>query len=109
MSPVLLPWRHLHRSLPWVTRFLAAGRRSRVETIASDLAPLVMQAGTAHQDLIREHGVDTDLVRPRGFLSVFETIKRFDATALERELCERHDVPFDILDSDEIKQLEPGL
>ena len=109
MSPTVLPWRHLHRSLPWVARFLAAGRRSRVVELGDEIAPLSAQAGTAHQTLIRDHGVDPDLVAPSGFLYVFESHQGLDGIALELELAKRHDVRYEVLTGDEINQLEPGL
>lgn len=108
-SPLSLPWRNLHRSLPWIARFLANGTRSRVDAISAELAPLVTAAGTAHQNLIREHHVDAGLIKPRGFLYVFDDQQSFDDSALERELSERHEVRYDILNGDEINQLEPGL
>ena len=108
-SPLALPWQNLHRSLPWIARFLSHGTRRRVDTIAAELAPLVSAAGEAHQSLIREHAVDSSLVKPRGFLCVFDNQQSFDDSALERELSERHGVRYDILSADEINQLEPGL
>ena len=107
-SPLSLPWWNLHRSLPWIGRFLANGTRSRVDAIAAELAPLVTVAGAAHQNLIREHDVDAGLIKPRGFLCVFDDQQSFDDSALERELAERHEVRYDILSGDEINQLEPG-
>ena len=109
MSPVSLPWSNLHRSIPWIARFLAAGRRSRVDSIAADLAPLVNQAGLAHKDLVRTNRVDSNLIQPRGFLHLFETAQDYQTSVLERELGARHGVRFDIVGSDEITQLEPGL
>ena len=109
MSPVSLPWSNLHRSLPWIARFLASGTRARVDVIAGEVAPLVAQAGLAHKRLIREHQIDSNLIQPRGFLYLFDTQQDFDDSALDRELCERHEVAFDVLEADEISQLEPGL
>ena len=109
MSPTVLPGRHLHRSLPWVARFLAAGRLSRVKELSDDIAPLSAQAGTAHKGLIREHGVDSELVTPSGFLYVFENKSGLDDLSLELELAKRHDVPYEVLNADEVYQLEPGL
>lgn len=109
MSPTRLPWRNLHRSLPWVARFLAAGRRSRVYELSDEIAPLSAQAGAAHKALIRDHGVEQELVTPSGFLTVFEDRSGLDDTALERELAERHGVRYEVLSGDEIRQMEPGL
>ena len=109
MSPLKLRWRHLHRSLPWLTRFVAEGRLARVETIAAEMAPLSERAGAAHKELIRDHSIDAGLVRPSGMLYVFEQEQRFQSTRLERELYQRHQVSCEVLGGDEIQQLEPGL
>ena len=109
MSPVSLPWTNLHRSLPWIARYLACARRSRVDTIAAQSVPLVNAAGAAHKNLVRKHRVDSNLIQPRGFLNLYETEEEFQTSALDRELSQRHDVRFEILGPDEIRQLEPGL
>ena len=43
-SAVWLRWRYLPRIAPWLVQFFLAGRRSRVETIADALLPLVTGA-----------------------------------------------------------------
>lgn len=48
-------------------------------------------------------------MRPVGWLRVYETDAGFEATAAERDLMARRDLPFDVLNADELRQLEPSL
>ena len=107
-SAVWLRWRYLPRIAPWLVQFFLAGRRARVETIADALLPLVTGAYDAHRELAAFSGVD-HLVRPSGWLKVYETEAGFAATRYDRDLMSARGVRFDILDPDEIHQLEPAL
>ncbi|MFQ6023596.1 MAG: NAD(P)/FAD-dependent oxidoreductase, partial [Acidiferrobacterales bacterium] len=109
LSPLMLRWQYLHRIAPWLLRFLAAGRRKRVEQTAAEMAPLVTPADKAHRALMKAHNIDGGLIRSGGVLKVFRDPRRLDATALERELLARHGIEVDVLDADGIHQLEPGL
>jgi len=94
--------------LPWLLRFIAAGRPARVASIAQALEPLVsgaMQAHLAFADMCGRR----DLIRPVGWLKVFRSEAGFADTALDRELMTRHGVNFSILSADEVADLEPKL
>lgn len=94
--------------LPWLLRFIEAGRPARVVDIASALAPLVSHAMKAHLALAAASG-SLDLIRPVGWLKVYGSDAGFSETALERELMTRHGVNFSILNADEVADLEPKL
>jgi D-amino-acid dehydrogenase len=107
-SAVRLRWRYLPQLAPWLIRFLLAGRHARVEAIADALQPLVSRAYEAHRELIALSGAD-DLIRPVGWLKVYETETAFAGTRYDREIMQARGVRVDVLDPDEIRQLEPGL
>jgi D-amino-acid dehydrogenase len=107
-SAVRMRWRYLPQLAPWLVRFLLAGRQKRVEAIADALQPLVSRAYDAHRELIAQSGAD-DLVRPVGWLKVYETEAGFAATHYNRQLMSARGVRLDVLGPDEIRQLEPGL
>jgi D-amino-acid dehydrogenase len=94
--------------LPWLLRFIEAGRPARVSDIAKALDPLVSKALQAHLALADVSGA-RDLIRPVGWLKVYGSDAGFSETALERELMTRHNVNFSILNADEIADLEPKL
>jgi D-amino-acid dehydrogenase len=107
-SPVRLRWSYLPKIAPWLLRFLREGSDTRVRQIAAGLQPLVSRAYEAHCELIALTGAD-GIVRPVGWLKVFETEAGFAATAYDREIMAANDVRFDVLNADEIHQLEPPL
>lgn len=94
--------------LPWLLRFIEAGRPARVASIAQALQPLVSKSMQAHLALADASGAG-DLIRPVGWLKVYKSDAGFAETALERELMTRHGVNFSILSAAEIADLEPKL
>ena len=107
-SAVRVRWSYLPRAAPWLIRFLLNGRRSRVNALADALHPLVTGAYDAHRELIALSGAE-DLVRPLGWLKVYETEAGLAATQFDRDVMAARGVRCDILGADEIRQLEPAL
>lgn len=108
MGPLRIRWRYLPRLTPWLIRFLKAGSPGRIEPIARALWPLLARAYDEHRVLAQRAGAD-DIVRPEGWLKLYETEASFAASRGERELMERCGASIQILGPDEIHQLEPGL
>jgi D-amino-acid dehydrogenase len=108
MSPLKIRWSYLPRLAPWMIRFLRAGTPRRVEEISRALEPLVSRALDHHQDLLRRTRID-GIVKPVGWLKVYESERSFQGSAYERGVMERRGRPFDVLNEDEIRQLEPAL
>ena len=107
-SAVRVRWSYLPRIAPWLIRFLLAGRDARVNTIADALRPLVTRAYDAHRELITLTDAG-DLVRPVGWLKVYETEASFARTQYDRDIMAARDIRCDVLGPDEIHQLEPSL
>lgn len=108
MGPLRIRWRYLPQLTPWLVRFLWAGRPGRIEPTARALWPLVSRAYDEHRSLARRTGAD-DIVRPEGWLKLYETEASFAEGRAERELMERCGANVRILGPDEIRELEPGL
>ena len=94
--------------LPWLIRFIAAGRLSRVHTIAQSLYPLVSNAMHAHSAL-SELAYCQNAIQKVGWLKVYGTDAGFAKTALERDLMTRHEVNFKVLNAKQIAELEPKM
>jgi len=110
MSPLRLPVRHLHRSLPWLLKFLIAGSsRAKVARHAAAMTPLLRRTVAAHRTLMSEHDVDPLLVKPAGWLSVYRNKADVDRNQLSFQLMREHGMEVDIIEGDELFQLEPGL
>lgn len=107
-SAVRVRWRYLPQIAPWLMRFLLEGRHARVKTIADALQPLVSGAYHAHRELSALSGAD-ELLRPVGWLKVYETEAGFAASQYDRGIMAARGVRCDVLSADEIRQLEPSL
>lgn len=108
LGPMVLRWRYLHRIAPWLWALLRASRTDRVEAIADALAELNGRTAEPWKDLARQAGVE-DLLRGVGWFKVYETDQGFAGSATERDILSQRGKPFQILNSDEIRQLEPAL
>lgn len=99
---------YLFQALPWLMRFVAAGRPSRVAEIAAALHPLVSNSMHAHRRLAKlAHSEDR--IQTSGWLKVYATDADFAKTRLQRDLMQRHGVNFSELSAQEIHDLEPNL
>jgi D-amino-acid dehydrogenase len=107
-SPAVLRPSYFFRILPWLARFIAAGRPARVASIAADLQPLVSRAMQAHLAL-SDISKAQHLIKPVGWLKVYASDSSFADTAFDRALMTRHGVNFKVLNAREIEELEPNL
>ena len=94
--------------LPWLLRFIAAGRASRVAAISQALQPLVAGSMQAHLALADAAGA-RDRIRTVGWLKVYKSAAGFADTALDRELMTRHGVNFSVLSAGQVAELEPNI
>lgn len=96
------------QALPWLLRFVAAGRPSRVAEIAQALQPLVANCMAAHRRLTQIGQCD-HLIQTSGWLKVYSSEADYAKTQFQRELMQRHGAHFTELSADEVHDLEPQL
>ncbi len=96
------------RSLPWFVRFVRAGRADRVARIIEARRAILTRALDAYEPLLRDAG-GRDVIQAKGKLMLFESEAAFQA--VQRDLGARRDggARVDVLSSDEVRQLQPGL
>jgi D-amino-acid dehydrogenase len=99
---------YVPRALPWMLRFLLESRIRRVRENARLLHALTKDAVSAWQSMTRGTGMSR-LLRSVGWLKVFETSTAFARTRHARALMDELAVPYEILDADQIRELEPAL
>jgi len=108
LGPFTIRWSYLPRITPWLVRFVAAARPDRVRAYGQALSALSRSSLAAWEDLAAEAGTE-GLIQKRGWLAVYETDAGFrDA---EGEIARRRElgIPFEILTSDEVRQMAPAL
>lgn len=107
-GPLYVRWSYLPTCLPWLIRFLRAGRRDKVIQISKALAQLNMPTFDAYAPLLRDAGL-THLFHRTGQLFVYRSGRSLEHDAFAIELKRATGVQVDILRSDEIRQLEPAI
>ena len=107
-GPLAIQWRYLPRLLPFLASFLRYSSRANVEASGRAIAALIHRVSDAYAILLEETGTQ-EMVKPNGSLKVYKSDQSFAASAFERELLERNNCRYEILNEDELRQLEPGL
>jgi D-amino-acid dehydrogenase len=107
-GPLYLHWSYLPHVLPWLVKFLRAGRRDRVERISKALGSLNMPTFEAFRPLLRDAGLE-HLFHQTGQLFVYRTKEGLEHDRFGIELKRATGLRVDILGADEIRQLEPSL
>jgi len=108
LPPLSIRPAYFPKILPWLLRFVAASRRSRVNRIAGDLHALTAGAVVAWRELAAETPLDR-LLATGGWLKVYESNRGFAATATARELLDAVGTPYELLEAGDIQDLEPHL
>ena len=107
-APAVLRLAHLPRALPWLVKFARVGTRTEVDRISAALAPLVSNALSAYDPLVKLSNAQNQITQT-GWLKVFASEAEFAGTELERILLDRACVSYDILDRKALTDLEPEL
>ncbi|MCY4318830.1 MAG: FAD-dependent oxidoreductase [Alphaproteobacteria bacterium] len=108
LGPLFIRWRHLPEFLPWLIRFIQAGRPEPMRRQMDAMAALHRLALEAHLDLAAEAGI-TGLIRQNGTLTVYESTDSFRTAAAGRDSQRQRGFEVEELSGDELRQLEPGL
>ena len=108
LGPLSLRWGYLPKLAPWLWSFVRAGRRDRVEAIASALKALLGRVNADYQPLLRAAGAE-DLIRREGALFIYDSAAALQGAATEWEIKRQNGIAFDTLDAPALRDLEPAL
>ena len=108
LGPLSIRWRYLPKLAPWLMRFVADSSPARVEAISIALKALTAGCIGAHERLLDLAGAP-DMLKKTGWLCVYESDAGFAKFEPALELLRRREVAFDVLPSEELRQLEPAL
>ncbi|MBX9701354.1 MAG: FAD-dependent oxidoreductase, partial [Acetobacteraceae bacterium] len=104
-----IPPRYALRAAPWLMRFVAAARPSRVSRIAEALAGLLWDAMEQHRLILAEEGA-LDLIRETGQLYLYRDRAQLAKDAGGWALRRQHGMRIEELDGAEaIRALEPDV
>ncbi len=108
LGPLAIRWGYLPRLTPWLLRFVAASRRSRVEAISIALAHLLHGAIDEFDPLLEQAGV-RDMVRRTGWFCLYESEPGYRRALPMIELQRRRGVEMEVLSGSELAEREPAL
>lgn len=107
-GPLSIRLRYLPQLLPWLYRFVRAGRPDLVRAQARALRGLLAPTVDMHRELAASVGVP-DLIQRSGLLVVYRSEAGFAADAAAMRLRAENGVKIDELSQDELRQMEPTL
>ncbi len=107
-GPVSINPQYIHRIVPWLIRFINQSRPSLFQQNSIDQHAITQHANTSWHHLLKNTSCES-LLKPVGWLKVYEKQQTFDATALARRVMSELSVPFEILSADQLRELEPNL
>lgn len=108
LGPLALRWRYLPSLLPWLLRFLAASRPSRVATLTRDLSALLVRVNQDYATLINQAGLEA-MWRRHGNLTLYRNQQEFDAALPAWQEKRRHGVLWQALSRKQLLEQEPLL
>jgi len=108
LSPLAIRWRYLPRMLPWMLRFLSAGRPSRVEAASIAITSLIEQSVRAWEDLLPVGGTEWAFAEG-GYLLGYLKEAAYRKDAFSIETTRRRGVPMQVLDQAGVAELAPTL
>lgn len=107
-SPLTVDPLYALRNLPWLIRFLVCCTPNRVAHSVQELAHLLDKTHEGLNPLL-DLTESNDLIAQQGCMYVYKSLREFNAAKADNQIRRDHGVEFNELDSNEIRELEPGL
>ena len=101
-------WFYIMTHLPWMLKFLRNCTHTKVDHIAKSLCNFSFHAESAYQDIFNEVNVSEYIVH-KDSIYLYETEKDFNKGQYLNSLREKYNVPFNIVNKEDIAKMEPSL
>jgi glycine/D-amino acid oxidase-like deaminating enzyme len=108
LGPLAVRPSYFPKALPWLMKWIAASRMSRVLEISDAMRALHKDAFLCWKEMLGPENF-SDLVRPVGQVHVWEADGESKGAALERTLRERQGIPSQTLGVDDLRQMFSGI
>ncbi len=107
LGPLRIRKRYLLRALPWLVRFILAGKASEIDAKADAMLNLHRNVIASYTELLKGTG-GMDLFRVSGVLQAYKSAKPLD-TSLDWRLREARGVSQKIVTATELRDMVPDL
>lgn len=108
LGPLVIRPSYLPRAMPWLLRWIRAGRMDRVLAISDAMRALHVSTFDTWRDLLGAGGF-AEFVRQSGQVQVWDQAEETPAAAMERQLRDRQGIPTQMLGADDLRQMFPGI
>ena len=108
LGPLAIRWSYLPKLAPWLWKFVRSSGAVTVEQTSIALRTLLVEALAAHKELAAAAGC-RDIIQETGWLGIYESDAKFQASQSDFELQRRRGIKIEILKGEEIRQFEPTL
>jgi D-amino-acid dehydrogenase len=108
LGPVAVRWHYLPRALPWLARWVRAGRRVNADHASLQLKALSAESLRLYRVMLGNEGFST-LIRTVGHLHVWETAEPSAEDRLADEMVAAKGIRPIQLDANAIREIEPAL
>jgi glycine/D-amino acid oxidase-like deaminating enzyme len=108
LGPLSVTPGYFPRALPWLLRWIEAGRLDRVIAISDAMRALHRESLTCWQELLGP-ALYGELIRPLGQVQVWEGNAEAANSGVERQVRERHGIRSEALTADDLRQMFPGI
>jgi glycine/D-amino acid oxidase-like deaminating enzyme len=108
LSPLSVRPTYFPHALPWLMRWVEAGRFKRVLAISDAMRALHSQSLACWSELLGP-SLYRDLIRPAGQVQVWEGNADTANAQVEHQIRERHGIRADELSADDLRQMFPGI
>ncbi|HEX9524683.1 MAG TPA: FAD-dependent oxidoreductase, partial [Reyranella sp.] len=107
LGPLSVTPGYFPRALPWLLRWIEAGRLDRVIAISDAMRALHRESLACWQEMLGP-ALYGELIRPLGQVQVWEGDAEAANSDVERQVRERHDIRSETLTADDLRQMFPG-
>ena len=108
LGPLYLRWSYLPRMAPWLLKYLGNATERGVRHVAANMAPLVADSLFEHLRLA-EGTAAKARIKTVPYAFVFPDRAAFEADTLGWGLRKEHDIPWEVLEGDAVREAEPEL
>lgn len=107
-GPLSIRWQYLPKLMPWLARFLWAGRPAQVQAGTDAIAALNHQALAAYRSLDTRFGLD-GLLREDGTLVAYESEPGMESARREQADLARFEIESRLMDRGMLQAFDPAL
>jgi glycine/D-amino acid oxidase-like deaminating enzyme len=108
LGPLSVRPGYFPRALPWLLRWIEAGRLQRVLEISDAMRALHRETMTCWQELLGP-ALYGELIRPMGQVQVWEGSGDTANAGVDNQIRERHGIRAETLTADDLRQMFPGI